>query len=112
MNATRPDPAEHCWYCGDPADVFDHIMPRSRGGTNQPDNLRPCCNHCNVSKSNKTTEQHRDRIILRQAAGKYLPDIGWSLEQIRYLISKGFIDSGWHEFHGEKKTNRTRADLA
>lgn len=31
----------------------DHVIPRSRGGSNEPDNLVPCCRPCNARKSNK-----------------------------------------------------------
>jgi len=31
----------------------DHVIPRSRGGSNAPDNLVPCCQQCNLRKSNK-----------------------------------------------------------
>lgn len=31
----------------------DHVVPRSKGGSNGPDNLVPCCQPCNLQKSNK-----------------------------------------------------------
>ncbi|MEM7066408.1 MAG: HNH endonuclease [Cyanobacteria bacterium P01_B01_bin.77] len=31
----------------------DHIMPRSRGGTDAPENLQALCMKCNIGKSNK-----------------------------------------------------------
>ena len=40
--------------------VFDHIYPKSRGGSNKPINLRLICQKCNTVKS--------DRII----SNKYL----------------------------------------
>ena len=31
-----------CWMCGRPgADTIDHVVPLARGGTNDPQNLRP-----------------------------------------------------------------------
>jgi 5-methylcytosine-specific restriction endonuclease McrA len=32
-----------CQVCGAPADSVDHIIPRARGGTDDPSNLRACC---------------------------------------------------------------------
>ena len=47
-----------CRYCGRAmskkvAEV-DHIIPKSRGGTDDPRNLVLCCRECNLSKGNKT----------------------------------------------------------
>jgi len=45
-----------CLYCGDQAGPFDcdHIIPFSRGGSNDPDNLATACRPCNRSKRAKT----------------------------------------------------------
>ena len=43
----------NCVYCNDAADQVDHIFPRSKGGTNEPENLQPTCGWCNRSKSNR-----------------------------------------------------------
>lgn len=53
----------HCAYCGEPlsclveggADTtFDHIIPVTRGGTNEPKNLIAACRNCNSAKRAKT----------------------------------------------------------
>lgn len=36
---------------------FDHVVPHSRGGTNEIDNLVPCCAPCNCGKEGYTLEQ-------------------------------------------------------
>ena len=48
----------HCWYCGrevsNPRELtIDHIFPRSKGGTNDTDNIFLVCKSCNSSKGNK-----------------------------------------------------------
>jgi hypothetical protein len=53
-----------CWICGRLTDVaaelstelyptIDHVHPISRGGGDEPENLRCCCFRCNVWKSDR-----------------------------------------------------------
>jgi len=47
-----------CVACKTTEDLqVDHIMPVSRGGTNDIDNLQMLCRDCNASKRNKTMEE-------------------------------------------------------
>lgn len=48
-----------CVYCGVTGVPLqlDHVMPRSRGGADTPDNLVACCKSCNTSKGAKTPEE-------------------------------------------------------
>ncbi len=40
---------EECVYCGSTKQLtLDHVIPRSRGGSNSWDNLVTCCHNCNV----------------------------------------------------------------
>jgi 5-methylcytosine-specific restriction endonuclease McrA len=40
-----------CYLCGAPgADTLDHVVPVTRGGGNEPDNLRPAHRRCNTLK--------------------------------------------------------------
>lgn len=41
-----------CSYCGAEATEIDHIVPKSKGGTNSSYNLTPACRACNQIKSN------------------------------------------------------------
>lgn len=47
----RNDP---CAYCGAQSNAIDHIVPRSKGGSNEWDNLTASCSTCN-SKKNAST---------------------------------------------------------
>jgi hypothetical protein len=50
-----------CAYCGDvdgPHQI-DHVLPLSRGGTNDLDNLQVACKPCNTSKGDRTVEEWR-----------------------------------------------------
>lgn len=42
-----------CVYCENKADSIDHVLARTRGGTDDESNLVPACFSCNASKSNK-----------------------------------------------------------
>ena len=36
---------------------LDHVIPRSRGGVDTPDNLVACCKPCNTSKGALTPDE-------------------------------------------------------
>jgi len=69
-------PQDVCAYCGKPADHWEHIIPRSRGGPDNFDNEVRACKKCNLTKSNKDPfewygEGHIDELP-RIVLGKYL----------------------------------------
>jgi 5-methylcytosine-specific restriction endonuclease McrA len=53
-----------CAYCGDTADCIDHVLPVSRGGTRDPENLAPACTRCNGSKLDYTVEEWKKYLQL------------------------------------------------
>ena len=42
-----------CQYCGEDATQVDHVIPRSRGGGHELENLLACCAMCNTLKGAK-----------------------------------------------------------
>lgn len=47
-----------CRYClVRPAQTVDHIIPKSRGGTNRQINLVGCCYGCNQKKADSTPKE-------------------------------------------------------
>lgn len=51
-----------CHYCGVDCRTAggvqrDHMVPLSRGGSNDLDNVVPCCKMCNYAKGTKTVEE-------------------------------------------------------
>jgi len=63
-----------CAYCGYPYPTeVDHVMPVSRGGTDEPSNLAPACEPCNREKLDSTPEEWR---TWRESKGMEWPPIG------------------------------------
>jgi hypothetical protein len=50
-----------CQYCGEAAGCADHVVPLSRGGTNEEDNLVACCLPCNSSKCDRLVGEWEGR---------------------------------------------------
>lgn len=48
-----------CVYCGQLATTMDHIVPVSKGGSNDLSNLVPACSGCNASKGAKSLAEWR-----------------------------------------------------
>jgi 5-methylcytosine-specific restriction endonuclease McrA len=42
-----------CVYCGAPATSIDHVLPRSRGGRHEWDNVVSACHRCNHVKGDR-----------------------------------------------------------
>jgi 5-methylcytosine-specific restriction endonuclease McrA len=60
-----------CFYCGvclvEEAEAkrtpqVDHIVPKSKNGSNKIDNLCLVCRYCNSAKNNKTKEEFLDYL--------------------------------------------------
>jgi 5-methylcytosine-specific restriction endonuclease McrA len=78
-----------CDYCGSDLDMsdprawaMDHVIPRSRGGSNKLENLKMSCRDCNGSKGAKTLEEWRTKLATPKGA-TFTP------EQRDYWAQKG-----------------------
>lgn len=99
--------AGRCWYCGSspkyPHDKqLDHVVPRFAGGTDETENLVPCCPTCNVAKRQKTVEEFREaewrkRYRFTELQTEYLASIGIDLpaevDRPRFVFA--FEREGW-----------------
>lgn len=90
-----------CRYCGWwPAVHVDHIVPRSRGGSYNRENLAPACELCNLEKCDRTPDEWG---LARLAAGKPwpIPSLNARIADLsrRRVISR---PEGWPEASHEE----------
>jgi 5-methylcytosine-specific restriction endonuclease McrA len=71
--------AFRCQYCGQVMEArdltLDHIIPRSRGGTNDALNLCTACIPCNNRKGNRTPAEARMPLVSNPSAYTYGLDL-------------------------------------
>lgn len=61
-----------CQYCGAREDLtFDHVVPRSKGGTTTWDNVVTACSPCNLRKSDRLS----DEVGMHPAQAPFAPDV-------------------------------------
>lgn len=84
-----------CQYCGKPLKsqeiTLDHILPRSRGGESNWENLAACCPRCNVKKGSKLPEE-AGLTLIRD------PRNGSSFHFIHLLRHYGSVDEKWRKY--------------
>jgi len=61
-----------CAYCRGVAETIDHVVPRSRGGAHQWDNVVAACARCNHLKGDRTPAELGWRLHVVPAAPKGL----------------------------------------
>jgi len=74
----KPENME-CYICGQFADTWDHVIPKHKGGTNDPNNIEPCCSKCNNIKGSYTfpiAVLINQTPLMRSISQQY----GWSIE--------------------------------
>lgn len=49
--------SHRCAYCSHHASTIDHVIPRSRGGSDSWENLVACCLKCNNIKGDRTPQE-------------------------------------------------------
>jgi CRISPR/Cas system Type II protein with McrA/HNH and RuvC-like nuclease domain len=104
-----------CWYCGikmvqpkgDPKTpleyvdrmfTLDHMLPQSRGGTDDVSNLVGCCRRCNNLKGQGTLDFLRVRMLSKKAKWP-----NFTHDQYEFLMSRGINIARFekYKFHFE-----------
>lgn len=80
-----------CQYCGRKAESIDHILPRSRGGPHEWENVVAACRPCNTSKRDRLLEDTGMRLRSRPEAPRHL---SW------VLVSYPDVPEAWHQYLG------------
>lgn len=84
---------EHaCQYCGRSAENVDHVIPRSRGGGHEWENVVAACRRCNGRKRDQTPAEAN--MALRRAP--YAPRAEFWL-----IVAVGRVQPDWHAYLGD-----------
>lgn len=74
-----------CQYCGckfSSSDLtFDHVIPSSKGGLTNWENIVSACHPCNTKKGSSTPEQAGMRLIKKPKEPKWTPEICLRLKE-------------------------------
>lgn len=81
-----------CQYCGRSAENVDHIVPRSRGGPHEWENVVASCRRCNSRKMDRTPEEAG--MALRRPP--FAPKAAFWL-----VVSVGSVDPQWRLYLGD-----------
>ena len=76
-----------CQYCGSPAENLDHVIPRSRGGLHNWENVVAACRRCNTRKEDRTPSEAGFSL----ARPPFAPRDGFHL-------TLGQLEPGWETF--------------
>lgn len=87
---------EHCCqYCGERFPThrlsLDHVLPRSRGGPTNWENIVCACLECNVRKGGRTPHEARMRLMRTPSKPRRNPLIVRQLDDRRYSCWRNFI---------------------
>ena len=84
-----------CQYCGRAAENVDHVLPRSRGGPHEWENVVAACRRCNSRKRDQTPAEAR--MVLRRAP--YAPRAAFWM-----VVAVGRVEPEWHDYLGDAIT--------
>jgi 5-methylcytosine-specific restriction endonuclease McrA len=88
-----------CQYCGKRFPTgelsLDHVMPRSRGGGTDWENIVCACVRCNVRKGGRTPAEAGMRLTKPPIKPKTSPTLGLKLANRKYQSWKTFLDDAY-----------------
>ena len=78
-----------CQYCGSHADSIDHVVPRSKGGPHEWDNVVAACRPCNLRKRDRSPEEAGMHLSRRPSAPR---ELAW------VVVSVGRVPEAWKPY--------------
>ena len=88
-----------CQYCGRRFPTgelsLDHVMPRSRGGGTDWENIVCACVQCNVRKGGRTPSEAGMRLTRPPIKPRTSPTLGLKLANRKYQSWKTFLDDAY-----------------
>lgn len=94
-----------CWYCGYDINhknrTIDHVIPRSKGGGDEYENLVPACSDCNRLKGDGPLSTLRRRLRWRMSGRpEFSPEqVSWIEREYGITIDPGKGVEFWYERH-------------
>ena len=86
-----------CQYCGEYFDTreltFDHILPKSRGGTTTWTNVVTACASCNLRKGN----QALDKVGMRPQHMPRIPSVR-ELQNVGRRYPPNYLHESWNDY--------------
>ncbi len=84
-----------CQYCGRSKPTsqlsFDHVMPRSRGGPTNWENVVTACLDCNTKKGGRTPQEARMKLISNPKKPKFSPVLVSKLNNPKFESWRSFV---------------------
>lgn len=84
-----------CQYCGQHAPPqqlsMDHVVPRSRGGVTNWENIVCCCLKCNTRKGGRTPHEARMQLLKKPVKPRFNPVLAQKLENPKYGSWRAFL---------------------
>ena len=114
-----------CFYCGKSVSNFEieHMLPKSRGGSNRIDNLTLSCHECNQKKDTLTAEEFIKQALPAKKAAAKLKQLPNEKRLFKYMTQMNTTRWALYNAINEKypnvemtygyitKYNRIKADL-
>jgi 5-methylcytosine-specific restriction endonuclease McrA len=97
-----------CQYCARGFSLaqlsLDHILPRSRGGQSNWENVVCCCLKCNTRKSDRTPKEANMRLLRQPQKPRHSPLMKMKLDNPKYAV--------WRNFFQHATSEMSTGDLA
>ncbi len=90
-----------CQYCSKQCKredlTIDHVIPRSRGGTNSWTNLVIACYPCNMKKANRLPKEAGMHPRSTPKKPRWIPYMGVQFSEVKRLSWQKFVDKAYWE---------------